>query len=711
VKYTFIFILAFFGLQARATALTPSMNGANIPAVTEIVDAKLNTWALNATTSQVVLNGVTEAATANVKFILYYNGQVYYENKSNDFYKYVAPTWTAVAEPRVVSPHGTNIPVVSAIVDIDKNIWSMSDGIVYINGTKAAFSAGVTYLLYENGLIYQENTSQDFYVWGNNTWAAWNPTSTISSVDNLTWAAIQARNAACIPFGIQTPANYAKSTHKVFAHYMLNFILSDNNDAFNNPYDYYTNNFLSPMGENMSHFAYGGFTRSRPLPAVPTATTNGTEWQLVNFEREVRIATSIGIDGFSTDIFGTGDIPELQNMLAAIKVVNAETGGSFKLLPVIDASELSSDVHMVADIETILETLRTDPNVMRLPDGRLVFSSFLADAISTTNWSAVLTKLEADEGGKYPAFVPIFLSLGAYDAVNTTGQFDKISYMISTWGSRTPNGAASEQATPATFHAKQGHAGALGFMTGVAPQDFRPHATEYIEAVNSETFRAAWTSAIKGGSDWVQLVTWNDYSENTHVSPSSGTQYGFYDLAAYFISLFKGYPTYIGRDSVSLFYRNQLAGSSGPSPNTVIQSSPINLVQSDAGAENYVEAVVFTDANDFKTGDNPEIEINVGGVITKFAIPNAGLTSYGVPITLPASGASAVVTANIIVGGVSNVALTSPIEIKQSIMIQNFLYQSATATQKTGATGCGFPGQADYDTSIEDIYRGVASVE
>jgi Glycosyl hydrolase family 71 len=57
----------------------------------------------------------------------------------------------------------------------------------------------------------------------------------------------------------------------------------------------------------------------------------------------------------------------------------------------------------------------------------------------------------------------------------------------------------------------------------------------------------------------VQIITWNDYSESTHVAPSAGTQFAFYDLAAYYIEWAKsGKPPPITRDRIIYFQRRQL---------------------------------------------------------------------------------------------------------------------------------------------------------
>jgi Glycosyl hydrolase family 71 len=516
----------------------------------------------------------------------------------------------------------------------------------------------------------------------------------------LDWASIQQRNEACLPFHLQSPTILEKSSHKVFAHYMPSFPLSIDNKEFSDPTEYYTHQFLNPLGEKRKHLSYGGWARSRPLP-VSSSSLN--IFQVNNYQREVRLALSIGIDGFSVDIGNIRQLPQVVTLLSAIRNVNNEEGAHFTVLPVIDAAGFRNDPNNQQDILKVLETLRSDPNVARLSDGRLAFSSFLANAIEIATWSSILSALQSDENGRYPAFIPIFLSLGTYNAANgSAGGFDKISYMISLWGSRTPNEAARMRPVSATLHAK-----GLGFMMPVAPQDFRPYSGGFNEAQNSLLFRTFWESAIQGQADWVQLVTWNDFAENTQVSPAFGTEFGFYDLAAYYIAQFKGAPASIGKDSVQLFFRNQIVGPGGPSP--VPQQTLFRLFGADHGPSNLVEALVYTDSNDFKPGHPPpQLQLTVGGgtnnaAMTAFSVPSAGLASFTVPL-LPG-----VISASLVVDGTATVKFVAPIAVKSSVLFENVLYQSSSATQQSGPVDCGYPGQANYQKVVDELYQSAVS--
>ena len=66
----------------------------------------------------------------------------------------------------------------------------------------------------------------------------------------------------------------------------------------------------------------------------------------------------------------------------------------------------------------------------------------------------------------------------------------------------------------------------------------RPTQQLYWEADNTENLRYTWSSAI-AASDWVQVVTWNDYGEGTEVAPSVATGWSFLDISSYYLSRFK----------------------------------------------------------------------------------------------------------------------------------------------------------------------------
>ena len=178
-------------------------------------------------------------------------------------------------------------------------------------------------------------------------------------------------------------------------------------------------------------------------------------------------------------------------------------------------------------------------------------------------------------------------------------------------------------------------------MMPVDPQQFRPKSFAYSEAGNSGAFRAAWDSSINGDADWIQLVTWNDFSESSQMSPYTdatlrrdiGT--GFYNLNGYFATWFLtgGAPT-ITHDVLYYFYRNEPTYAKAPAQIKLPRTSGTT-------AQNSIELLAFLT-------DPGELTIAIGGKSYTKAAP-AGMVSFVVPsqagtptFTLSRSGSSVI---------------------------------------------------------------------
>jgi hypothetical protein len=76
---------------------------------------------------------------------------------------------------------------------------------------------------------------------------------------------------------------------------------------------------------------------------------------------------------------------------------------------------------------------------------------------------------------------------------------------------------------------------------------FMPRGTEWL--------RGVWTGMIRDEATLIQLITWNDYTENTNLAPAYNTRYAIYDLTGYFIDWWrKGGVPAPDRDRVYLTY-------------------------------------------------------------------------------------------------------------------------------------------------------------
>jgi glycosyl hydrolase family 71 len=379
---------------------------------------------------------------------------------------------------------------------------------------------------------------------------------------------------ACLAAPMPSSDALFNSPKRVFAHYFHPFPLSiDNNPAAK---DYYNAQYLSKTGESNKWLKQGGYLRQRPLGVTPSTNPN---WQQLNMEAEVRAAIARGITGFTFDSMGVSDATDgksdLHLMLAAAQAVDSR----FKIVIMPDMSVLGTDTNSVVQIIT---SVAGSPAAYHLSDGRLVVSPFDAGLNTPAWWQAVISRLSAQ--GVQIALVPTFLgwSLSA-DA------FSAFSYGFADWGSATVAGAGALEGDADIVHSTYKKI----FMMPVDPQQYRPKDYVYWEAGNSAALRSAWTDSIQGDADWIQLVTWNDFSESSTIEPVTdatlqrniGT--GFYNLTGYYASWFlTGQQPKITHDVLYYFYRRE------PTTAAASAQSLLGKIYS-GGVENDIELVGF----------------------------------------------------------------------------------------------------------------------
>lgn len=137
-----------------------------------IIDSSNSTWTLtNSPGNGLVIdrNGV-QTVSANVIALTYINGKVYQENKALGWWYWNGKGWMDTANPLTSSPNDTAVPPDSRIIDNSKNIWTVSDGVIFKNGQAAGYSANVIELYYGNDTVYQKNNELRWWSWGGLTW-------------------------------------------------------------------------------------------------------------------------------------------------------------------------------------------------------------------------------------------------------------------------------------------------------------------------------------------------------------------------------------------------------------------------------------------------------------------------------------------------------------------------------------------------------------
>jgi hypothetical protein len=420
--------------------------------------------------------------------------------------------------------------------------------------------------------------------------------------------------------------------------------------------DYYTEAYLDPDGEGGTHAAYGGWLRSRPLERP---VSSSADWQLEDMKTDVERAAAAGIDGFNVDVLGlSGDNWDRVQLL--LDAADAVEGFEIVLVP-------NANTRVVEDIDAFADAiagLADHPSLHRLDDGRLLVSPFFADLLGADYWADWIAAMA--ERGVDVALMPILLKYSEHiDA------FADISYGVSTWGGRSL-ASVENLGNLGRDAADRG----LVWMQPVALQDVRPKSGVFDEADNTETMRAMWATAAEVDADWVNIVTWNDYSEETEVSPAVNTGWSVLDLNSYFLVGFKeGAPPPIVEDRIYVSHRVQPVAAVPTGPQTVL----MKLRQGSSPARDEVEVLTFL-------RDGAVVDVTVGDSTYSYDAP-AGVHAELFP--LEPGAVSAVARAD---DGYTS-AVSSPFVVTDEPVVQDLQYR---------VVGSGRDGEVSQGTATGD---------
>ncbi|GAA3627190.1 hypothetical protein GCM10022419_135710 [Nonomuraea rosea] len=443
-----------------------------------------------------------------------------------------------------------------------------------------------------------------------------------------------------LPFDLAGTAALRASGKKVFAHYFTPYPLSLDNQAPAS--DYYARNYLKPEGESGKHAAYGGLLRDRPPGRDPITG----DYALADFKTEVKQAIAAGLDGFTVDILSVTSAhwTRVQNLIKAAEAVDP----GFKIVLMPDTNGLASVDS--ATFATAMAKLAASKSVYRLADNRLVVSPFKAEGRTAAWWSDWMKTMETEHGIKV-ALVPTFLDFNKYREA-----FASISYGFSNWGNRNPAGNAGLAANITTAHGMD-----KIWMQPVSIQDERPNQGIFDEAGNTDNLRASWKGAIDGKADWVQLTTWNDYSENTQFAPSRNAGWSYLDINAYYLTCYKlGCPK-ITNDTAYLTHRIHPVAAT-PS---YAQTKLMKLRGGSTAARDTVEVLSMLTAA-------AKVSVTIGGTTQTYDAP-AGVSAKTFP--LKAGTASATVSRS----SATVAKVVSPYEITATPYVQDLHYRAASS--------------------------------
>ncbi|MBB2899564.1 hypothetical protein FHR75_000352 [Kineococcus radiotolerans] len=454
-----------------------------------------------------------------------------------------------------------------------------------------------------------------------------------------------------LPFDMPSASASKAQGKLVFAHYMPSLPVSlDNADPAN---DYYARNYLKPGGEGGKHAAYGGFLRDRPLPVAKQA---GSDWKLKNFELEVRQAKSAGIDGFSVDLLSVNPgSPLYQNQKLLLQAAQNVGGFSILLVPDMTAGASSSTPQSLA---ATVADLAGSSAAHRLADGRLVVSPFHADSRNASWWGTFLSVMKSEH--RMPvAFFPLSL-----DERTSLSSFKSIAYGISNWGNRNPAWNSPAPSSSPMTRAKNVQSLGLQWMQPVSVQDERPTQGIYDEAENTQNLRNTWAIARDSGANWVQIPTWNDYVEGSHIGPSAGQGWSFLDINAYYTAWYKtGSAPTIERDTVYVTHRTQSVSAKQTTPQTKTMRH-----RGGSAPRDTVEALTFLTAPGTVT-------VTVGSTKHTCQV-DAGVDTCVVPL------GTGTVSAAVTRGSSTVAAVTSPQVVTNSPSVQDLHYVAASSRRE-----------------------------
>ncbi len=442
-----------------------------------------------------------------------------------------------------------------------------------------------------------------------------------------------------LAFDMPSAERLDESGPKVFAHYFPAYPISFDNEPAET--DYYAEELLAADGEGGNHAAHGGLLRQRPLPRPVNPSD---DWATDDMKTEVQRATDAGIDGFTIDLLSLSG-PSWNRVLQLLDAATAvDPDFEIVLMPDANTRTVSDPVALADAIESVAD----HPSLYRLDDDRLVISPFMPESVGADWWADWITMM--DDRGIAVAFVPVLLDYGG-----NVSAFADISYGMSVWGGRSP-GNISNLADQAADAQSRG----LVWMQPVALQDVRPKSGVLDESNNTETIRAMWATATETGADWVQIVTWNDYSEATEISPSTNTGWSPLDISAYFVVTYKlGTAPTITRDRIYLSHRVQPVDAVP----TGGQTSLMKVRSGSSPLRDQVEVLTFL-------REGAEVDVTIGAETYTYQAP-PGVHAELFPLAV------GIVSAEALAPDGTESTVTSPHEVTDQPVVQDLQYRFA----------------------------------
>ncbi len=384
------------------------------------------------------------------------------------------------------------------------------------------------------------------------------------------------------------------------------------------------------------------------------------------YKQDMREAQKAGIDGFAIN-FGCwdGENGYYKRKVAMFFQAAQELGTGFKLFlspdGVTSANPNINACVSPREVRDAMELYAGHPNYWKY-QGRPVLSSWHGGGQGPESlqvWKSVLEPLRAKGINVY--FVPFFYAASynecpaSYDELkaNYNGTITNardFKQPYTGWWSQVVDGMYSSAVAGLPVYqpphdpsvldygetlARLMHDSGKTYMASVAPyywgqkQGTRANpGRRYFEYKGGKGLEAQWKSLIeKQKPNWVELFTWNDYTESTYFSPVqqltlgepaltpdySGAEFfpthsGFLELNRYFVQWYKtGQKPPITEDKLYYFYRRHPQDAAAPND----PGGPVVDRHGDIQDALYVTTMLIAPA---------ELRVNSGGKISSIAV-------------------------------------------------------------------------------------------
>jgi glucan endo-1,3-alpha-glucosidase len=274
------------------------------------------------------------------------------------------------------------------------------------------------------------------------------------------------------------------------------------------------------------------------------------------YKQQIRLAQQYGIDGFALNCGAWANEPYYIERSIMIYEAARQLDSGFKLFFSLDTATRLDPLPTALDM---LGRFGDHPNQFR-HEGKPVLSAYSGPS---PRWAETIPALKA--AGHAVCFVPFFWTANhtlapSYDGV--LNSFADAPYLDGYFLFGTDAPAWDLVRGNANGRRATAKLGKLYMATA----SFSYNSANLRDYQGMRGYSALWEGIIRDNADWVEIVTWNDYNEDSHLAPAHGTgdlaavnhDEAYLAVTAYYAAWFKtGVAPTIRQDRLFVTYRNQ----------------------------------------------------------------------------------------------------------------------------------------------------------